>query len=112
MSGPLRILLLGSDQADADWRSSFDLLQAAAALDVPVEIGVSGPALRWLLPEPAVSCDIARAFSSLALLDLAPIRARRPCPDALAGRQPILPLDWMDAPAWRIWLRHAALQVW
>ncbi len=112
MSGPLRILLLGSDQPGANWRSSFDLLQAAAALEVPVEIGAAGPALQWLLPDPAAPSDVSRAFSSLALLDLAPIIARGPCPDALAGRQPALPLHWIDPPAWRTWLRHAALQVW
>ena len=112
MTAPLRILLLGSDQPDGNWRSSFDLLQAAAALEVSVEIGIAGPALRWLLPDPAESSDIARAFSSLALLDLAPIIARGPCPYALAGRQPVLPLRWIDPPAWRQWLRQAALQVW
>ena len=108
----MRILLLGSDRSDPDWRSSFDLLQAAAALDVPMEIGVAGAALDWLLPDPAVSCVIARAFSSLALLDLAPILARGPCPDALCTRQPVLPLRWIDPPVWRAWLRQADLQVW
>jgi hypothetical protein len=112
MSAPLRILLLGSGREDADWRSSFDLLQAAAALDVPMEIGVAGPALDWLLSINAANSKVGRALSSLALLEIAPILACGPCPDQLAARQPLLPLRWIDPDAWRVWLRQSALQVW
>ena len=43
---PLRILFAHGPDDEAIWRAGFDLVQAAAALDLPLELGFAGDGLR------------------------------------------------------------------
>ena len=114
MTRSLRLLLLRMPGDDDSWRGAFDVLQGAAALDMPVEFAVAGDALAWILPRSSVAGQDAarRALSSLALLGIEQVLAPGPCPYDLATRTPALPVRWMGSRSWHDWLRQASLQVW
>ena len=101
---PLRMLLL---RADDDWRAAFELAQAALALDHGLELGFAGDGLALLRADVDAPVS-ARAFASLSLLGLERVSAPLPAPP-LPGSK--LPVQWLDASAWRAWLRAGPLQI-
>lgn len=112
MSGLLRLLFVHGPEA-ACWRAGFDLAQAAAALDVPVELAFSADGLRLLLADvdDAPGRAARGAYASLELLGIeavyAPVRA-----DAIVAAPSVLPIRWLESAAWQSWLRRASVQVW
>lgn len=105
---PLRILFAHGPDDEAIWRAGFDLVQAAAALDLPLELGFAGDGLRLVTLGADGSRPPSHArFASLGLLDVAAARV----PAAVCGPA-ALPLEPLDDQAWRDWLRRAPLQVW
>lgn len=105
---PLRLLFAHGPGNEALWRAGFDLAQAAAALDSPLELGFAGDGLRLITLNPDGSRPASYArFASLSLLDVAAACV----PAALAGPA-ALPLEPLGDQAWRDWLRRAPLQVW
>lgn len=110
MSLPLRLLFLHGAGDTAAWRAGFDLAQAAAALDVPLEIGFAGAGLDLIRTGTAAAHGPAGgAFASLALLGID--QALAPAAERVVDGA-ALPLLWLDAAAWQSWLRRAPLQVW
>lgn len=94
--------------AGEHWRAPFELIQAALAFDVRVELGFAGPGLQLLaLDDPTQPRASARAFASLGLLGLGPVHA--PLGDACTSLS--LPIEWLDADAWRAWLRAGPLEL-
>ena len=113
MPGPLRLLFVHGPEA-ACWRVGFDLAQAAAALDVPVELAFSADGLRLLLADvvdEAPARAARGAYASLELLGIeavyAPVR-----PDVVVAAPSALPIRWLAPAAWQSWLRRASVQVW
>ncbi len=105
---PLRILFTHGPENELIWRAGFDLVQASAALDLPLELGFAGDGLLLvtLLPDGNRPPSYAR-FASLGLLDVAAARV----PAAIGGPA-ALPLEPLGELAWRDWLRRAPLQAW
>lgn len=101
--------LLFTRGPEGDWRAGFDLAQAAAALDLPLQLGFAGDGLRLVLADahdrraPAFG-----AFASLELLGVAAAHVPSPAPRNASA----LPLQVLDADAWRAWLRAGSLQTW
>jgi hypothetical protein len=114
MQPPLRLLFLHDPMIDGQWSAGFDLAQAAAALDIPVEIALAGPGLSLLLAGHAdpVAISARKAFASLELLGVDQVLAPAPCPTALDSGSATLKVRWLDASNWQHWLRQAAVQVW
>lgn len=114
MMAPLRVLLLHEPGDDASWRVAFDLIQAAAALDMPLQLALAGRGLEWLGPPQAgnAPCAASRALSSLQLIGIEQVLAPGPIPESLALLDSALQVSWLDAISWRTWLRQAPLQVW
>lgn len=111
MSAPLRLLLTHGGDPAGRWRVVFDLVQAAAALDVALELGFAGAGLELIeLGGDGPRRPCASAYASLQLLGVESVRlpAGSPC----MPREPALPLRLLDDVAWRAWLRAAPLQVW
>ncbi len=105
---PLRILFAHGPDDEAIWRAGFDLVQAAAALDLPLELGFAGDGLRLVTLGADGSRPPSHArFASLELLGVAPARVPR-----ADGGPSALRLEPLDGPEWREWLRRAPLQVW
>lgn len=105
---PLRILFTHGPGDETRWRAGFDLAQAAAALDSPLELGFAGDGLQLITLEADGTRPASYArFASLALLDIAAVRVPGP-----VGRPAALALEPLGDQAWRAWLRRAALQVW
>lgn len=105
---PLRLLFTHGPENEAIWRAGFDLAQASAALDLPLELGFAGDGLRLITLQPSGGRPPSYArFASLGLLDVAAARV----PAAVCGPA-ALPLEPLDDQAWRDWLRRAPLQVW
>lgn len=97
----------------ACWRAGFDLVQAAAALDLPVELAFAADGLDLILAtgsEPEARAARG-AYASLELLGIDMVRAQA---IARGDRAPTsaLPVQWLQPSAWRDWLRCAPLQVW
>lgn len=110
MNRPLRLLFVHGPADDAIWRAGFDLAQAAAALDMPVEIGFAGAGLALVgVDQVGPPSPAGGAFASLELLGVdcawAPAVERK-------TQRTALPLNWLSAEDWRVWLRRAPLQVW
>lgn len=105
---PLRLLFAHGPEHPAIWRAGFDLAQAGAALDLPLELGFAGDGLRLItrMPDGSRPPSYAR-FASLGLLDVA--AARVPVSVPLPAALPLAPLGEQG---WRDWLRRAPLQVW
>lgn len=112
MDRTLRLLFVHGP-ATACWRAGFDLVQAAAALDVPVELAFAADGLDLILPgSPAPAARAARgAYASLELLGIEWVSAQA-IADAVRPSTTALPVHWLQPPAWRAWLRRAPLQVW
>lgn len=112
MSAPLRLLFVHGP-ASACWRAGFDVAQAAAALDVPVELGFAGEGLgliRFVLDD-AHGKRARGAYASLELLGIEVVNA----PAAESGdtqAASVLPVSWLQPADWQAWLRRAPLQVW
>ncbi|GMU44390.1 MAG: hypothetical protein IT479_08375 [Xanthomonadales bacterium] len=101
----LRLLFTSS----GGWRAGFDLVQAAAALDLPLEIGFAGDGLRLILVADGGQCPASfGAFASLELLGVDRARVPAPAPAQSAA----LPLQALAPAEWRDWLRSRALQTW
>ncbi len=113
MNAPLR-LLFARGQHPATWRAGFDLAQAAAALDVPLELGFAGAGVKLIVPSAAVAEAVAGAgvWASLTLLGVECVYAPVSCRDGLDPDRAALPVRWLDASDWRAWLRCAPLQAW
>lgn len=114
MSRPLRLLFVHGPADGALWRAGFDLAQAAAALDMPVEIAFAGAGLSLVYSDREGATGPATgAFASLELLGVdsarAPIVERE---SQHSARRTALPLTWLCADDWQRWLRCAPLQVW
>ena len=112
MTPPLRLLFVHGPGA-ACWRAGFDLAQAAAALDVPLELAFAADGLRLILADPQdPSGKLARgAYASLELLGIEAVHAQARAAisqDAASA----LPIHWLQPAAWQAWLRRAPLQVW
>lgn len=91
------------------WRAGFDLAQAAAALDQPLELGFAGAGLELILEAPGGARPPSfGAFASLELLGVEAVRV----PLAVPARPSALPLRALAAGEWRTWLRAQALQAW
>lgn len=91
------------------WRAGFDLAQAAAALDVPLELGFAGDGLE--LVRVAVDgrrASVSGAFASLEMLGVEAVRVPAPWPAQASA----LPIQALAADAWRAWLRAGPLQTW
>ena len=113
MNAPLR-LLFARGHHPATWRAGFDLAQAAAALDVPVELGFAGAGVQLIVPSVADAEIVAGSgiWASLALLGVERAYAPASCRDGLDPDRAALPVRWLDARDWRAWLRCAPLQAW
>lgn len=112
MSSVLRLLFVHGPKA-ACWRAGFDLVQAAAALDVPVEIAFAGAALDLILPgsgDPAGKAARG-AYASLELLGIELVYAQVRA-DVGPALPSALPIRWLQPQDWNSWLRRAPLQVW
>lgn len=112
MAAALRLLFVHGPGASC-WRAGFDLVQAAAALDVPVELGFAADGLGLILPgaDAAAGRAARGAYASLALLGIEEVYAATPG-EAGPHCAPVLPVRWLASAAWRAWLRRAPLQVW
>lgn len=111
MSAPLRLLFVHGP-ARPCWKAGFDVAQAAAALDVPVELGFAAEGLGLIL----MRADSLRgftpgAYASLELLGIDRVYAPAPT-DVSAALPSMLPIHWMPPTAWKSWLRRAPVQVW
>ncbi len=105
---PLRILFAHGPEDEVIWRAGFDLAQAGAALDLPLELGFAGDGLRLITLQSDGSRPPSYArFASLGLLDVAAVRV-----PAAASGPAALALELLGEQAWRDWLRRAPLQVW
>lgn len=113
MNGPLR-LLFARGPAAAPWRAGFDLAQAAAALDLPIEIAFAGAGLALIMPTTGevAAAPVRGAWASLELLGVEQVLAPAPCAAEFDASRAVLPVRWLDAGQWRDWLRQAPLQVW
>jgi hypothetical protein len=113
VSAGLRILFVRG-RAASTWRAGFDLAQAAAALDVPLELGFAGDAVELIVPAPSDTAAIAGSgvWASLALLGVEHVHAPAACRDGLDLGRAALPVRWLDPGDWRAWLRRAPMQVW
>ncbi len=100
----MRMLFLSAGE---HWRAPFELVQAALAFDIPVELGFAGTGLELLADEPSQPRASARAFASLALLGLGPVHA----PLGDAGARSSLPIAWLDTDCWHGWLRAGPLEL-
>jgi len=101
----LRLLFVHGPE-DAVWRAGFELAQAAAALDVPLELAFAGPGLELITTQR----DCARNFASLELLGVDQVRIET-APQGAASKL-ALPVQQLSALQWQAWLRAAPLQVW
>ncbi len=113
MNAPLRMLFTRAPAA-ATWREGFELAQAAAALDVPLELGFAGDGLELIMPL-AVDAEVpagTRVWASLALLGVDSISAPEDCRRRFDSERAALVVRWLDADEWRTWLRRAPLQGW
>ena len=102
----MRVLFLSADE---HWRAPFELVQAALAFDLPVELGFAGAGLQLLdLGSSLLPSSSARAFASLRLLGLSQVQTGGSCgpADSLG-----LPLRWLALPGWSAWLRAGSLQL-
>lgn len=113
MTAPLRLLFTRAPMA-ANWRAGFDLAQAAAALDVPLELGFAGAGLELIVPRVLDTGTMAGtgAWASLALLGIEQVRAAAADSAGFDRGRSALPVLWLDAGDWREWLRHAPVQGW
>jgi hypothetical protein len=113
MSTALRLLFVRGRQL-ATWRAGFDLAQAAAALDVPLELGFVGAGVKLIVPSAADAEVVAGSgvWASLTLLGVERAYAPASCRDGLDPDRAALPVHWLDASDWRAWLRRAPLQAW
>lgn len=112
MERPVRILYAAAPGSAGDWRAAFDLAQAAAAFDVPIEIACCGDGLAWLRPSHPEHALAAAAFASLGVLGVTDIRVPAEAVvtmDAVHGTLAVLRLD---VDQWQAWLRQGPLQVW
>lgn len=112
MSAPLRLLFVHGP-ASACWRAGFDVAQAAAALDVAVELGFAGDGLGLIRAglDGAHGGRARSAYASLELLGIELVYA--PVGGALdTTAAAVLPLCWLQPADWQAWLRRAPLQVW
>lgn len=101
----MRLLFLSAGE---HWRAPFELVQAALAFDVPVELGFAGAGLQLLaLDDHGQPRASARAFASLGLLGIGTVHA--PLADACSSSS--LPIAWLDAGSWRAWLRAGPLEL-
>ena len=112
MSAPLRLLFVHGP-ASAFWRAGFDVAQAAAALDVPVELGFAGDGLGLIRAglDDAHGKRACGAYASLELLGIEVVYAPAAGPVDTAAA-PVLPVSWLQPADWHAWLRRAPLQVW
>jgi hypothetical protein len=113
MSAALR-LLFTRGQHLATWRAGFDLAQAAAALDVPLELGFASAGVKLIVPSATETEVVAGSgiWASLTLLGVEYAYAPASCCIGLAPDRAALPVRWLDASDWRAWLRRAPLQAW
>lgn len=113
MITPLRLLFMRAP-GDSAWRAGFDVAQAAAALDVPLELGFAGPGLQLIVP-PAADTSVARGtgvWASLALLGVESVYAANAGSAGLDRQRSALPVVWLDPVDWRRWLCRASVQGW
>ena len=109
MTMPLRLLFLHGPET-ALWRCGFDLAQAAAALDIALELGFAGDGLGLIVAAAADTKSLShRSFASLEMLGIDQVFAPM---TANARLQSALPLRRLDAHAWHAWMRRAPLQAW
>jgi hypothetical protein len=113
MNAPLRLLFTRAPAATT-WRAGFDLAQAAAALDVPLELGFAGDALELIMPLAADTGVVAGTgvWASLALLGVDQINAPATCRNRFDSERAALAVCWLSADQWQAWLRRAPLQGW
>jgi len=100
----LRLLFVHGPSEDL-WRAGFELAQAAAALDVPLELAFAGPGLDLI----AANSDCGRRFASLELLGVDQVRVPS---ERVPNDSSTLPVQELSKAQWHHWLRAAALQVW
>ena len=112
MNPPLRLLFVRGPGA-ACWRAGFDVAQAAAALDVPVELAFAADGLRLIRADADDTPGKAArgAYASLELLGIESVYAPAR-PELSAAAVTALPIRWLQPAAWQSWLRRAPVQVW
>ncbi len=112
MAPPLRLLFVRGARANS-WRAAFDIVQAAAALDLPVELAFAGAGLGLILPdsEGAHGQSARGAYASLELLGIETVYALANG-QSVANARSVLPVSWLQPSSWQSWLRRAPLQVW
>lgn len=112
MNAPMRLLFTRG--AAAPWRVGFDLAQASAALDVPMELAFAGAGLELIMPRDgdAGPSAVHGSWASLELLGVERVFSPAPCPPGFDFARTVLPVCWLDADPWRDWLRQAPLQGW
>lgn len=113
MTAPLRLLFTRAPAAGS-WRAGFDLAQAAAALDVPLELGFAGAGLELIVPRALDTGTLAGSgvWASLALLGVERVHAASAGCEGFDRSRGALPVLWLGADDWRGWLRRAPVQGW
>jgi hypothetical protein len=109
----LRLMFTHAPAADT-WRPGFELAQAAAALDMPLELGFAGAGLELIMPRAAAirSQPGTGVWASLALLGVEGVHAPAACRDRFVGAHSALPVRWLETDAWLEWMRRAPLTGW